>query len=130
MSTEILSPPENLAARVRHQIEAGLNVLVGRVRHALDLPSRAELMDLTRRLEELDRRIAALAAERVEAMSTVIPALSETSVSSTPAEPEETIAAESASDVADTAGDPASEAAAVAEPAPNGSKRGPKHRKR
>jgi hypothetical protein len=41
-----------------------LQVLVDRValrvRTALDLPSRAELMDLTQRLEELDRRIAAL----------------------------------------------------------------------
>jgi hypothetical protein len=112
MSTETLQVP--LAARVRHRLDE----LVGRLRHALDLPSRAELMDLTRRLEELDRRIAALAAERVEAMSTVIPAL-----------PEST--AEAAAPIPEPAAEEtASEPAGPADPETNGSKRGAKQRKK
>ena len=46
-----------------------------RVRGALDLPSRAEMLDLTARLEQLDRRISDLAAERVAELSRATPAL-------------------------------------------------------
>ena len=62
-----------IVVRVRQQIDR----VVVRMRTALDLPSRAELVELTRRLEELDRRIVAMAAERVAAMSTAVPALPE-----------------------------------------------------
>jgi hypothetical protein len=61
-----------------------------RVRGALDLPSRAEMIDLTERLEQLDRRISELAAERVAELSRAAPALPAPA-----AEPEiETIAAD------------------------------------
>src|SRR5687768_12803704 len=67
------SMEQPIVVRVRQQIDR----VVVRMRTALDLPSRAELVELTRRLEELDRRIVAMAAERVAAMSTAVPALPE-----------------------------------------------------
>lgn len=74
--------------------------LAGRLREALDLPSRTELTTLTARLEELDRRIAALAAERVAAMATAVPALpaAEEAVADEPAVQEPTEASEAPAD--------------------------------
>lgn len=73
-----------LAARIRDRLDlvpstmrGAVDRLLERVRGALDLPSRAELAELTHRLEELDRKISALAAERVEQMAKVVPALPE-----------------------------------------------------
>jgi hypothetical protein len=65
----------NLTARAR----ARLDLLLEQLRKALDLPSRGELEELTRRLEALDARIAALASERVAEMTKVVPALPEAS---------------------------------------------------
>ena len=64
-------PTSFVRARVRGAVD---RVLV-RVRGALDLPSRAEMIDLTERLELLDRRIGELAAERVAELSRATPAL-------------------------------------------------------
>lgn len=64
-------PTSYVKARVRGAVD---RVLV-RVRGALDLPSRAEMIDLTERLEKLDRRISELAADRVAEMSHATPAL-------------------------------------------------------
>lgn len=64
-------PTSFVRARVRGAVD---RVLV-RVRDVLDLPSRGELADLTHRLEQLDRRIADLAAERVAELSRPVPAL-------------------------------------------------------
>ncbi len=73
-----------MAARIRSRLDlvpmsmrGAVDRLLARVRNVLDLPSRTEMADLTRRLEELDRRIAALAAARVEQMARVVPALPE-----------------------------------------------------
>jgi len=70
-STDTLASP--IVARIRQQLDR----VVVRVRTALDLPSRSELVELTRRLEDLDQRIAQLAAERVAAMSAPLAALPE-----------------------------------------------------
>lgn len=91
-----------IVVRVRQQIDR----VVVRMRTALDLPSRAELVELTRRLEELDKRIAAMAAERVAAMSTSVPALPETV-----AEPEAVAVVE-----AEAVAEPATEAVVEAAP--------------
>ena len=91
-----------IVVRVRQQIDR----VVVRMRTALDLPSRAELVELTRRLEELDRRIAAMAAERVAAMSTPVPALPE-------AEP---VVEAAAAPVAEAEAEPAVEAVVEAAP--------------
>ena len=64
-------PTSFVRARVRGAVD---RVLI-RVRDVLDLPSRGELADLTHRLEQLDRRIAELAAERVAELSRPVPAL-------------------------------------------------------
>jgi hypothetical protein len=66
-----------LPSAIRTRLDATVELILGRIRGALDLPSRTELADLTQRLEELDRRIGALAAERVEAMVQATPALPE-----------------------------------------------------
>ncbi len=78
MSEQTLS----LAARIRSRIDlvpttmrGAVDRLLERVRTALDLPSRSELAELTHRLEELDRKISALAAERVAEMTKSTPAL-------------------------------------------------------
>jgi hypothetical protein len=88
-------PTSFVRARVRGAVD---RVLV-RVRGALDLPSRAEMIDLTDRLEQLDRRISELAAERVAELSRATPALpapeieaSETAIAA--AEPESEAASE------------------------------------
>ena len=71
-----------ITTRLKERVD---DVLV-RLRTALDLPSRKELLELTSRLEELDRRIASLAAERVAAMTEAPPALPE-STEGEPAKP-------------------------------------------
>jgi hypothetical protein len=71
----------NLTNRAR----ARLDLLLEQLRKALDLPSRAELEELTRRLEALDARIAALAAERVAEMTKVPAALPEAPAAAAPA---------------------------------------------
>lgn len=55
-----------------------------KLRIALDLPSRAELAELTARLEALDARISSLAAERVAEMSKTVPTLPEPPVEEDP----------------------------------------------
>jgi hypothetical protein len=62
-----------ITTRLKDRVED----VVARLRNALDLPSRRELLELTSRLEELDRRIATLAAERVAAMTESAPQLPE-----------------------------------------------------
>ena len=64
-------PTSFVRARVRGAVDRALI----RVREVLDLPSRGELAELTHRLEQLDRRIADLAAERVAELSRTVPAL-------------------------------------------------------
>jgi hypothetical protein len=49
--------------------------LVDKVRVALDLPSRSELIELSAKLEELDRRIADLASARVAELARPVPSL-------------------------------------------------------
>ncbi len=73
-----------IAARIRSRLDlvpvsmrGAVDRLLERVRNVLDLPSRTEMAELTQRLEALDRRIAALAAERVAQMARVVPALPE-----------------------------------------------------
>ncbi len=78
---------DTLGSRLRTRLDAirggavpasmrsAVDRIVVRVREALDLPSRGELLELTQRLEDLDRRIGALAAERVAEMTRVAPAL-------------------------------------------------------
>lgn len=60
---------------VRARVRGAVDRVLVRVRDALDLPSRGELADLTQRLEQLDRRIAELAAERIAELSRPVPAL-------------------------------------------------------
>lgn len=60
---------------VRARVRGAVDRVLVRVRDALDLPSRAEMIDLTERLEQLDRRIGELAAERVAELSRAAPAL-------------------------------------------------------
>jgi hypothetical protein len=62
---------------VRTRVRDAVDRVLVRVRGALDLPSRAEMIDLTDRLEQLDRRIAELAAARVADLSRAAPALPE-----------------------------------------------------
>jgi hypothetical protein len=90
-------PTSFVRARVRGAVD---RVLV-RVRGALDLPSRAEMIDLTERLEQLDRRISELAAERVAELSRTPPALPAPEVEEpeAPSEPQvETVARVARSD--------------------------------
>ena len=56
-------------ATITDRLKTRVDHLLVRVRTALDLPSRSELLELTARLAELDQRISALAAERVAAMT-------------------------------------------------------------
>lgn len=56
-------------ATITDRLKTRVDHLLVRVRTALDLPSRSELLELTSRLAELDQRISALAAERVAAMT-------------------------------------------------------------
>jgi len=130
-STDTLASP--IVARIRQQLDR----VVVRVRTALDLPSRSELVELTRRLEDLDLRIAQLAAERVAAMSAPVAALPEAAPVEAAPEPvavaEEPVADEPA--IA-TAVAPADEPAVEPEPpksspgsAPGGSKKN-KNRRR
>ena len=60
---------------VRTRVRGAVDRVLVRVRGALDLPSRAEMIELTTRLEQLDRRISELAAERVAELSRAAPAL-------------------------------------------------------
>jgi len=103
-------------ARIRYQLDR----VVVRVRHVLDLPSRAELVELTRRLEELDKRIVQLAAERVAAMQAAVPALPEPIVEAAPfAEPVVTAlpeAAAAAEPEAEVAAEPVAAEPVAAEP--------------
>jgi hypothetical protein len=119
-----------IVVRVRQQIDR----VVVRMRTALDLPSRAELVELTRRLEELDRRFAAMAAERVAAMSTAVPALPEAEAE---AETETVAVAEAvavavavAETVAETVAEAVVEAAPEPQPQPQHHKKNGKNRRR
>lgn len=91
MTATTTESTSSITSRLRHRLEdaqsraravpvsmrAAVDRMLERMREALDLPSRSELQELTQRLEELDRRIAALAVERVGEMSRVVPALAE-----------------------------------------------------
>jgi len=79
-----MSETLTLVARLRSRMDlvpiamrGAVERMLERVRGALDLPSRADMQELTQRLESLDRKIAALAADRVEQMARVVPALPE-----------------------------------------------------
>ncbi len=112
---------DTLGARLRTRLDAlrdgsvpasmraTIDRLVVRVREALDLPSRAELLELTHRLEEIDRRIAALATERVAEMARATPALPAAA---------DAAAAPAQTDAPDHGADDAADAAAVDDAAP------------
>jgi polyhydroxyalkanoate synthesis regulator phasin len=66
-----MSESLSLVARIRSRMDLVPATMRGaveraleRVRHVLHVPSRAEMADLTQRLESLDRKIAELAAHR------------------------------------------------------------------
>lgn len=69
--------------RIEDVVRTTVERVLERVRGVLDLPSRTEMQELSRRLEDLDRKIAELAAARVDQMTRVVPALPE------PSEPEQ-----------------------------------------
>jgi hypothetical protein len=62
-------------AELPDTVRSAAQRLVDRVRTALDLPSRSELIELSAKLEELDRRIADLASARVADMARPVPSL-------------------------------------------------------
>lgn len=62
-------------AELPDTVRSAAQRLVERVRTALDLPSRSELIELSAKLEELDRRIADLATARVADMARPVPSL-------------------------------------------------------
>ena len=112
----------NLSQRLRSQLAAAQGrvaelpdavrtaalQLVERVRTVLDIPSRSELIELSARLEELDRRVAELATARVEELARPIPSLP------APAETvAEAVAAETVAEAeTEAAAEPVAEAAA------------------
>jgi hypothetical protein len=78
-------------AELPDTVRSAAQRLVERVRTALDLPSRSELIELSAKLEELDRRIADLASARVADMARPVPSL--------PAPAEDAVQSSSAVDV-------------------------------
>jgi hypothetical protein len=62
-------------AELPDTVRSAAQRLVDKVRVALDLPSRSELIELSAKLEELDRRIADLASARVAELARPVPSL-------------------------------------------------------
>jgi hypothetical protein len=62
-------------AELPDTVRSAAQRLVDKVRIALDLPSRSELIELSAKLEELDRRIGDLASARVAEMARPVPSL-------------------------------------------------------
>jgi hypothetical protein len=62
-------------AELPDTVRSAAQRLVEKVRVALDLPSRSELIELSAKLEELDRRIADLASARVAELARPVPSL-------------------------------------------------------
>lgn len=122
---DTLPATDTLGARLRTRLDAlrggsvpdtmraAVDRLVVRMREALDLPSRAELLELTQRLEEIDRRIAALATERVAEMARATPALPAAADDAAPAPAD--APGHDVADAADAADDDDAPAAAVAD---------------
>jgi hypothetical protein len=94
-------------AELPDTVRSAAQRLVDRVRTALDLPSRSELIELSAKLEELDRRIADLASARVADMARPVPSLP------APAEDAVETSAVDVTPVAPVAEEPAAEAAPV-----------------
>jgi hypothetical protein len=59
---------------IPEQVRAAFDQLLERVRTGLDLPSRGEVSDLVTRIDELDRKLAAMQAARAAAAAAPKPA--------------------------------------------------------